>query len=176
MGALADGNGLRLVGRNWKLSGSEVNLTLGEFVLQSRGKLIDICRRHIQYSRFKNWKTITAYRVTANLNQESLHSLRIVFLRGHADEFVQRPPQRQWLAIRTRADHRNEAVGKSHDPHRQWQLFPMQAIRVAGAVGPFVMPPHDLGNLRPRKLHVADDLMSDDRVIRHFAKFFWVQR
>ncbi len=79
------------------------------------------------------------------------------------------------MAVGTLTDHGVKGLGQGHDAHGLRYLVPMQAVRISRPVGALMVPAHDFWNLRPGKLHLADDLMSDDRVVPHLPGFLLVE-
>ena len=85
-------------------------------------------------------------------------------------------PRGKRLAVGARADHGVEGVGQSNDAHCLRHFLAVHPVGIAGSVTAFVVPAYDFRNLRPRKMHAADDLMPDYGVVGHFAKLFRIER
>ena len=145
-------------------------------MLQAGSQLVDIAGRNARCDAIVEKGNATAADgVTTHLNQQSLHGIRIIFLRGQPHQLAERAPHRHRLTIGTHAGHRIERVGEGDDARRHRHLVHLQAVRVAGSVRALVMPAHHLRNHRPWKLNAADDLVPHGRVIGHRAKFVGIK-
>src|SRR6202042_1630857 len=90
--------------------------------------------------------------------------------------FLKCGSDRQTCSLGALGRHWVKGVRQRDDSYCSRHLVPMEPIGVARAVGALVMPAHDLGNLRPWELHVADDLVTDGSVVPHRARFFVIER
>src|SRR5580692_11990539 len=100
----------------------------------------------------------------------------IKFLRGQTYDFVQSAAERKPLTVGALAGHGIERVGQANDAHWHRDIFEKQTVGIAGAIAALVMPAYDVWNAGPGELYPAYNLMSHNRVICHFAKFFSIQR
>ena len=124
----------------------------------------------------KKRRAVAADGVAPDLQQQSVNRIGIELLRGQTHDLAQRVAHRKRFAIRALAGHGVKRVGQADDANRHGNIFHHQPVRIARAVAALVVRAHDLRNARPGKLHSAHDLMSDDGVVGHFAKFFGVER
>src|SRR6266478_1729182 len=70
-----------------RISGKK-NLILADPVLQGGRQFIHIRSRKVHRFRLKDGEAVASDRVPPHLDQQGLQRLGIVFLRGHADQFL----------------------------------------------------------------------------------------
>src|SRR5580692_12531338 len=146
-------------------------------MLQASGELIDVGGCNVaDHAILKEGRAITADRIAAYLQKQSVHGVGIEFLRSKAHDFVERTAERKALAVRPLAGHRVEGVGQADDPNRHGHILKKQSVGIARPVAALVMPPYDFWNARPWKLDTTHNLMPHNCVVRHFAEFFGIQR
>src|SRR6266850_1001757 len=163
--------------RGWKPGTlRQVDLILADLVLQRGGQLIDVAGGEAHYSGLEYRDSVASDGVAPHLDEQGLHGIRIVFLGSHPDQFLQRNTERQRFTVGTGADHGVEGVSQGDNPDCLRHLFLVHAVGVAGAVSALMVPAHNFRNLRPRKLDVADNLMSHHGVIGHLAEFLRIER
>ena len=104
-------------------------------------------------------------RIPSHLDEQRLERVGVIFLRSKPDQFLEGNADRHAFPVRTIVGHGVEGVGQSDDAHGLRDFVRVQPIGISGPVSAFVMPADDLRNLRPGELHLADDLMPNDRVV-----------
>ncbi len=159
----------------WSCDLCQEVLAARDFVLQSRGEVVDVCGGDVYGWAFEKWGTVAADGVAADLDQQSLDDVRIELLRRHADQIAERAADGHRGAIGASARHGVERISEADDADRHGHIFLHEFVRVSGAIAALVMPAHGFGNFRPRKLHATDDLVTDRGVIGHLAKFFGIE-
>src|SRR6266853_5242758 len=97
-----------------RISGKK-NLILADPVLQGGRQFVHIRSRKVHRFGLKDGEAVASDRVPPHLDQQGLQRLGIVFLRGHADQFLKCRSNRQTFAIGTLAGHGVEGIGQGHD-------------------------------------------------------------
>src|SRR5437763_2589438 len=155
---------------------SQVVSAVAHFVLQTGGEVIDISGSDVEgHAVFQERGAVASDGVASKLYQKSVNGMRIVLLRRQANNFADSASYRKRLAVGSFTRHRIKCVGQSDDAHRHGNILHQKPIRISRAIASLVMPANNLRNLRPGELDAADNLMADDSVIRHLAKFAGVK-
>src|SRR5580692_9001383 len=154
----------------------QIGLAAGDFVLQSRGQVIDVGGGDVYLHGVEQGSSVAADGIAAYLDEQALHYVGIVFVRRQAHQVAERAADRERSAIGTRAGHGVEGIGEAHDADLHGQVVLDEFIGIAGTVAALVMPADRLWNFRPGKFDAADDLVADCRVVGHFAELFGIER
>src|SRR5450631_527608 len=146
-------------------------------MLQGCSQLIDVPGGDIdRHAIFEKSGAVAADGVAPDLQEQSVDRVGIKFLRGKTYNLTKSVADRERFTIRPLTGHGVESVSQSDNADRHGNVFHHQPIWISRTVAALVVGTHDFGNARPGKLYAADDLMSDHRVVSHFAEFCGVER